>query len=79
MSTARSIALQGLGFTPLLVALQGFGPLPVEDVSLVPFTQARWVRGHPQVIPVPLDLRQALEEDELIMLVIKKFLAERQH
>jgi len=54
--------------------------VPREDnVSLVPWSQARWVRGWPKVhIPVPPYLEQAREEDEIIQLVIIKFLEELQ-
>ena len=31
MIEARAIGLQGIGYTPLLVAVQGFAPVPVTD------------------------------------------------
>ena len=72
-----AIALQGIGFGALLVAVQGFGsvssppgPPPTETA-----TQA------PQYYSASLDAmqalrRQQLEEDEVILAIIQQFVME---
>jgi len=75
-----SIAIQGIGFSPLLTALQGFGPEPDSGIGgTVPWSQARWVRGWPKIyLPTPQYADQIIAEEELIMLIIKTFLEEQQ-
>lgn len=75
MLSARSIAVQGKGFGPLAVALQGFAPVGVvvppeeEQPSSSSFGYAR-----PRRVIVP-SFVQLIEEDELLLLCVAQLLA----
>lgn len=66
--TPRSIALQGIGYGALVVALQGFGP--TEPV--IPPNVVVGPRGEPQAreLPINLSLARRLDEDELMLAII---------
>jgi len=77
MLDPRAIALQGIGFSPVLVALQGL--LDVEPVSTRGSRRHKGVRFEPYKPDVPAyNLAQLHQEDELvtdllIALITKEF------
>lgn len=62
--TPRSIALQGIGFGVLLLALQGFGPVTSEPAS------GPTGGGFRAVAASPLGHARQQKEDEEILVVI---------
>ena len=66
---ARAIALQGLGFATLLVAVQGFAPADVQAVEAPRY----YSTGQTAMQALH---RQRLEEDEVILAVIQQFVME---
>jgi len=77
MLSPRAIALQGIGFGALLVAVQGFGS--VSSPPAPPPTEI--TTPAPQYYSASLDAmqalrRQQLEEDEVILAIIQQFVLE---
>lgn len=67
-----AIALQGIGYGALLVAVQGFAPVP-QTATAAP--------EPPKYYSASLDAmqalrRQQLEEDEVILAIVKQFVME---
>lgn len=62
MLDARAVALQGIGFSPVLVALQGFAIVEAEAPTRRPRTNARFEPYRPEV---GVTLAQLQQEDEL--------------
>lgn len=60
MLDARAVALQGIGFIPILVALQGFGDIVVSGRR--PRSNARFEPYRQEVV----SLAQLHQEDELV-------------
>lgn len=72
MLSPLAIAVQGIGFTPQLVAVQGFGDVVTTG------RRSRGVRFEPYKKPVIVDTLPLQEEDEIasdfiISLVLKGF------
>ncbi|OXE35265.1 MAG: hypothetical protein CGW95_15035 [Phenylobacterium zucineum] len=65
----RAVALQGIGFATLLVAVQGLAPATVT----VPEPHRYYSMGTDAVQALR---RQQLEEDEVILAVIQQFVLE---
>lgn len=65
----RAIALQGLGFATLLVAVQGLAPATVPVIEPLRY----YSTGVDQTMALR---RQQLEEDEVILAVIQQFVLE---
>lgn len=65
-----AIALQGVGFASLLVAVQGFAPVPSTAVAEAPRYYST-ADARAQALR-----RQQLEEDEVIFALIQQFVLE---
>ena len=71
MLNPRAIALQGIGFGALLVAVQGFAP--AQQTAVVPEPPKYYAAS---IDSVQALRRQQLEEDEVILAVIQQFVLE---